>query len=90
MTDDERRAGDLAIFAALREVVLRLIADVYVADDPEETRRRLVTFEEAVTAALDRPLYPGANEATDSYMRAVATSYVSELVGSIVDVRRSG
>ncbi len=85
MSDDPTRAADIAVQIATTEMLRLVINEALYTDDFKEFQRRLTRFEElAVNEIKNRRNFDDANDATESYIREIASGYVSGILSSIL------
>lgn len=83
MNEQERRAHDIGMQLALREMVRQLIALQLTNANPEITRQNLRAFEDSVVQKLQTIRFERANEPTTTLIRESAISAASNTIGSI-------
>ena len=84
MSDEIKKAQEIAGQIAITEILRVLIANLCQATDEATSRANLAKFEElAVNGINSRRHFSEANDETETYIKEVAAGFVSRLVSSV-------
>ena len=90
MTDELKKAHEIAGQIAITEMLRVLIASVCQAEEGTAQQEKLAKFEALVVNAINsRRHFADANDQTELYIKESASGFVSRLVASInIDARQ--